>query len=44
MGYDLWKKDAEGEGYKIFSGGMVSMGEDEVGAVISFGFYHPGYI
>jgi ABC-type uncharacterized transport system auxiliary subunit len=42
MGYDLWKKDAEGEGYKIYSGGMVSMGEDEVGAVDKLWILPPG--
>ncbi|HPV64063.1 MAG TPA: hypothetical protein PK515_01715, partial [Candidatus Cloacimonas sp.] len=40
--YDLWKKDAEGEGYKIYSGGMVSMGEDEVGAVDKLWILPPG--
>ncbi|HQP63315.1 MAG TPA: ABC-type transport auxiliary lipoprotein family protein [Candidatus Cloacimonas sp.] len=42
MGYNLWKKDAEGEGYKIYSGGMVSMGEDEVGAVDKLWILPPG--
>ena len=42
MGYDLWKKDTEGEGYKIYSGGMVSMGEDEVGAVDKLWILPPG--
>jgi hypothetical protein len=42
MGYDLWKKDTEGEGYKIYSGGMFSMGEDEVGAVDKLWILPPG--
>ena len=42
MEYDLWKKDAEGEGYKIYSGGMVSMGEDEIGAVDKLWILPPG--
>lgn len=42
MGYDLWKKNTDGEGYKIYSGGMFSMGEDEVGAVDKLWILPPG--
>ncbi len=42
MGYDLWKKNIDEEGYKIYSGGMFSMGEDEIGAVDKLWILPPG--
>ncbi|MDY0152611.1 MAG: DUF481 domain-containing protein, partial [Candidatus Cloacimonas sp.] len=31
MGYDIWVKDTENQGYEIYSGSMFSMGDDEIG-------------
>lgn len=33
MGYDIWVKNVDSFGYKTYSGGMFSMGDDEIGSV-----------
>ncbi|GAB1469086.1 hypothetical protein MASR2M64_18640 [Candidatus Cloacimonadota bacterium] len=43
MGYDIWVKDTSGLGYKNYSGGMVSMGDDEIGAMDKLWLLPPGH-
>lgn len=42
MSYDLWVKNENTHGYKSHSGGMISMGDDEVGAVDKLWILPPG--
>lgn len=43
MGYDIWVKDTEASGYKSFSGGMFSVGDDEIGSVDKLWILPPGH-
>ncbi len=42
LNYDLWQKNTEGQGYKIYGGGGISMGDDEIGAVDKLWILPPG--
>ncbi len=43
MGYDIWVKDTRAQGYKNYSGGMFSMGDDEIGSVDKLWILPPGH-
>ena len=42
-GYEIWVKDSIGLGYKNYSGGMFSMGDDEIGSVDKLWLLPPGH-
>jgi len=43
LSYDLWQKNTDGQGYKFYSGGGISMGDDEIGAVDKLWILPPGH-
>lgn len=43
MGYDIWVRNKDSQGYEMYNGGMISLGDDEIGGVDKLWILPPGH-